>query len=80
MSATLYMWKIEHKQSTHVVLAYAETVTEATEKIALYIASVNPDPAEVSMMQRYLERIDRPTPVDFSGGVASFQIEALPQQ
>ncbi len=79
MSATLYMWKIERKQSIHVVLAYAETVTEATEKIAMYLASVSPDPAEVSMMQRYLERISPPTVVDFSGGVVSFQIEALPQ-
>lgn len=80
MSTTLFIWKFGQGLPTNIVLVYAETATEATEKIALYLASVTHDPAEVSMMQRYFERVVLPIPIDFSGGVAAFQIDAPPQR
>jgi hypothetical protein len=75
----LYLWHLDRDEQITIVLAYADNAHEAAEKVALKIATVNADPSELLLMERYLQRLSLPTPLDFSEGVASFQI-SLPRK
>lgn len=70
---TIYAWHAELEPNSRLVIfAYADSQTEAAEKIALRLAKSNRSPDLLLLLERTLQLIP-PTEIDFSEGVGIFQ-------